>query len=272
VKPEVLSLNPILLVESWDAPAYRKAYPHVGLLKMSERDRGIAYARNVALDWARRQGRSHCWVMDDDLTDFTVRHKRSDGKWTRTPCDAAFALATAEAQLADSPPVALAGITAAWNRKRPERITYSENVACCIRYDLFRLGDLRYRECLRLGEDTDMALQAITRNKGTCRLNDFDYQTPFWGTNTGGLQEEYEDTDLKAEQVQKLVQYWPGIVKARPGATHYDIDWDALAGRQTAPDPLPQRLDAHRGPVGAGARRSMRREARDDTPRGAPGE
>jgi hypothetical protein len=249
VKPEVLGLSPTLVVEAWDAPNYRRAYPNHVLLVLTQKDRGIAYARNCALAGARLKGYAACWVLDDDLSDFTQRIKGAPGKWTRQPIEAAQALTTAEHQLAQGPPVALAGIAAAFNKKPPESVTYNGNVACCVRYDLARLGPLAYRECLRLGEDTDMALQAITTHRGTARLNDFDYQTPLYGTSTGGLQAEYEDLELKAALVQKLCAFWPGLVRAKPGATTYQIDWErieqgqlsapseAFAARQASPSP-----------------------------------
>jgi len=79
--PTVLAnegIQTTLFVESLDVEPYSKAFPECPIVELPDKDRGVAYARQFVLDYARSQG-----------IERFCRVSRGSGSWTTISPDSA---------------------------------------------------------------------------------------------------------------------------------------------------------------------------------------
>jgi hypothetical protein len=242
VSEAVLSLSPTLLVEEEEHELYRSAYSALKISIHPERGRGVSYARNRVLCKARERGVPWAWMVDDDLFEFGVR----DGV-KMVPKPAGEVLALAQAQILAEKQVGMAGLPAAWANCTGGGIRFNQCMYSCVALYLPAFVGLEYRESLKLKEDLDMTLQIVARGWKAGRLDDFYHSMPHPGTHAGGLDETYATAGLEEAMAQKMVELWPGVVRARPGVKRETVDWEAISRGlpQTRPQDAGEPLSVH---------------------------
>lgn len=249
VSADVLSLNPVFLVEAEDHEVYARHYYESRFQVLPESGRGIAYARNHVLSVARSFGWRWFWMLDDDLFDFQSREVEPPTKLT-----AGTALYLAEREVQDLAGVAMLGLPVAWNRRATDegelqRVRWNTAMYCCVALYLPAFLGLAYRVAPR--EDTDMALQVLARGWKTASMDFLTYQMPMCGTNPGGLASFYATDRSGAKANREMAALWPGVFISSGTCQSHRVRWDVF--RRPATPGVAVEVVA---PVAAGSRKS----------------
>lgn len=227
-----------VVVEPQDFHAYIDA-GHTCLC-MDHDDRGLAYARQYALDIVRYEPSLWYWMLDDDLS----RFYRTAGR-RNVPVPIADALSTAERLLehlrtplmqpvrapADVGIVALEYSQYAWSAT-PGQLAWNSYCDCAVLIRSDVLAD--YRLKLPLKVDRDFTLQVIASGTDVVRLRSVSFQVPRNGSNKGGLHDRYAD-GIEETASRRMEELWPGVCeyKMKPnGRPDTKIHWKRLRNRQ----------------------------------------
>lgn len=214
---EPIGIEPLLFVEPQDEDAYRGKF-HIEVLP--ENDRGLAYVRNYILQYARDNGVEWFVMSDDDIDNFS---RVSNGKTKN--CDSSVVLEAYE--IAKKYDFALTGFgyqQYAWSQSKPMRLN-SAFPDCCVIMQT-RKCTFDFRTDLRLKVDRDYAMQAIRARAGVAVLNRLCVNVPELGTNKGGLNEAYQQTDEIKAELKRFVEFWPRYTSIVRRKGRFDLKLD----------------------------------------------
>lgn len=193
--------------------------------KLSENDRGIAWVRNKALEFARAKKWAWYWTLDDDISFFgEAKNRKIHRKHPKEVLLKAQKLFQSTALCAQG---GLEYQQLAWTQRKEHTIGYCE-VATAINTE--RTKGIRYREEMNLKEDRDFTLQILSCGYLTVRACMLCFGAPTNGSNKGGLHDEYKAGKEKAA-VDRMVKAWPGICKPvvkTNGRYDLKINWRAF--------------------------------------------
>lgn len=205
-------------VEPQDVNKYSEQ-PNV--VSIQKNDKGISYARNFILDWAKENNQEWIVVCDDDVSGFGVY----DGG--NRKMDASVWLDILEK--VKGLPFELVGINYrqhAWHEKTSVSINRKLAEVCV----LMNAKKISWTYADDIKEDRDFLLQTIKNGYGTVRFNKYFFSCPVVGTNVGGLHTHYSMNRDTAWAV-KLVEKWhpyASLVR-KPGRIDAKINITAFA-------------------------------------------
>ncbi len=215
---EQVNIPYTLVVEQQEARDYIKHFPNARVTVLNESHRGIAYARNAILEYARSDHPGWYWMIDDDIKQF---YRLQDTIFLN---DTARVLEDVEKLVNQHQRLAQA--TIGRKNRTKQKLPLCWNVSCCgcVCNHADRVGT--YREHVQ--EDTDMSLQVVSAGYMTVQFNHIVLSTPLRGQNTGGLQEAYARKD-PLEWSQNLVNIWGSAIcriKKTKSAVKVHVNWD----------------------------------------------
>lgn len=219
----------VVVIEMQDYDTYKKHLTDVNYVVLPEQDRGIAYARNFAMDHAVSMGRDWIWLLDDDISAFyeTVNGKNVK----RTPQEA---LSGAEKMIDKVPNCLEASLEYqqfAWAAKKPYTLNTRCDVVVALRVG--KMDNIRCSEDLRFKVDRDLTLKILQRGYRTLRINSFSFAAPKNGSNKGGLYDEYHTDGVEEHASKTMASKWPGICKfnrKKDGRPDVKINWRIFSG------------------------------------------
>ena len=211
-----------LIVEPQDVESYSAHSSHI--LPLDKDDGGLAYSRNFALDYARRQGFSWFWMLDDDISKFYRTISRRN-----MPIAAGECLSASERLFKDNASVAQAALEYqqfSWSQNKSLAINGYCDVAVCI--NVKRTKGLHYRQQVELKEDRDFTLQCLSKGFLTVRTCHLSFSAPQNGSNDGGLFNVYK-AGLERQAVDEMCRIWgPSICTPtvkKNGRRDVKINW-----------------------------------------------
>ena len=184
-------------------------------ISILQNNKGIVYARNFMLNYAREKGFDWVLICDDDVTSFGVYN----GKTVKKDASIWFDILDKAKQL----PFELIGINYtqhAWH----EKTKYSVNkkfAEVCVLMNVSKIK-WNYRTEFNLKEDRDFALQTIKNGNGILRFNHFWFACPDVGTNAGGLQDQYK-AKKDEEAAKKMCYEWHPFVTLKKKGNRIDM-------------------------------------------------
>lgn len=199
-----------LFVEEHELDNYYFHYPNFNFVFIRERDKGLAYVRNMIWSYAIAHDINYFWMPDDDITGFFDRVGNRMVKaenWIqrlrdtqRDFIDCKFHHAGLEYQ------------QFAWSATKPFVIGSFVDAVVWFNMPLLKQifpAEPPYREELKLKVDRDFCMQVIAYGGQTSRSTTFALSMPKEGSNTGGLKEiAYDITDLEYNMVCLLQKLW----------------------------------------------------------------
>lgn len=218
-------LQPTVVVEPQDYDEYVEALPKgTRIFCMTEDNQGIAYVRNVILQYAREARIGGYWMLDDDITRINTHPLR---KTVEADITTALMYATGEFDRSGVAQGALEYSQFAWGADgKMKRNGYCD---VCVYVNPWKIpSTVRYRSEMNLKEDRDFTLQILSAGCRTARVTNFSFQAPKNGSNKGGLHDTYQQTGREVEAVERMVKKWPGIVthQIKPDGRHdCKINW-----------------------------------------------
>lgn len=228
-------LNVVVVVEKQDEAEYRSEVGKLPLnaqfLVLPEINRGLAYARQFALESARKQKIGFYWMLDDDIKGF---YRTIGGKTVKAP--AAEVIAEAEGRFSVLDNLGIGSLEYqqfAWNAKPGD---VSRNSYCDVAVLINGRVSANYREIFKLKVDRDFTLSVLSGGRGTARLRDLSFSVPKNGSNKGGLCDTYGG-GIEEEMSRLLEKAWPGIATFREkpnGRPDAKIDWRFFSKRHEA--------------------------------------
>lgn len=184
-------------------------------ISILENNKGIGYVRNFMLNYARENNNEWVLICDDDVTSFGIYN----GKTTKKDASIWFDILKKAKKL----PFELIGINYtqhAWH----EKTSYSINkkfAEVCVLMNVPKIN-WNYRPKFNLKEDRDFALQTIKNGNGILRFNHYWLSCPDVGSNTGGLQSEYQ-SKKDEESAKKMCYEWHPFVTLKKKGERVDM-------------------------------------------------
>lgn len=216
-----------VVVEPQEHFYYKEAYPAADFIMLPQQGQGIGYVRQYILDYARREGLSHYWMLDDDISGmFEVKEK----KCIRSSFQSV--LAQAEKQFTARKDIgqgALEYQQFAWSAGFPFKFNSYCDVAVFINVGLTK--KINYRSFMDLKEDRDFTLQILHSGLRTMRTCWLAFGAPKNGSNAGGLQDVYKQSGREMEAVKRMVAEWPKYCSPQikpDGRYDCKINWKAF--------------------------------------------
>jgi glycosyltransferase involved in cell wall biosynthesis len=212
----------IILVEPQELEEYKKHSKNV--VSIEQNDQGIAYVRNFALQFARKNNYDWFWMMDDDIRAFVMHN---NGKAVRV--SGKKAIDWSEKALLQTKGVGQAALEYSqyvWSSKGGFSWNSYCDVCVCINVELTK--DLEYDRNVNLKEDRDFTIQVLKKGHTTLRIQTFGFECPENGSNKGGLQEVYAQPDNEKEAVIKMCKKHPDCISSQEkntGRIDCKIDW-----------------------------------------------
>lgn len=227
---QVATTNPLLditlFVEPQDLKSYTAEYPYFRIVSIEQNEKGLSYARNYMLDYARTSRRlDYYWTLDDDLKFFTVD---AEGKMTKSNV---MCLASAEEEIIQGGYAlgALEYRQFAWSN--PHKKTLNSYCDCVVLNNLQALEGIRCDENLQLKIDRDLVIQCIRAGYQVVRVSHICFDTPKNGSNEGGLQSVYAQ-GLEEVNCDKMVAKWGESIctkfKKESGRIDIKINWNNI--------------------------------------------
>lgn len=220
-------LNHILVVEPQDGKAYAEAYPDAVIVLLLENDKGISYARQACLDYAREQEMEYFWMMDDDIKQMYLT---SGGKNIKFPFGAV--LYHAETLLTEDPEIGVGALEYqqySWSAKKD--VTFGSYCDQVVLINVEATRHINYRPNCK--EDRDFVLQCLQRGLKSARASRCAFSSPKNGTNKGGLHEAYKG-GLENHWSARMVELWPGVcerITKKDGRPDVKIHWKLMSRR-----------------------------------------
>jgi len=215
-----------VLVEPQDYGAYLEHHPAARLCKLPYNNRGLAYARQVALQLARKLGYDWYWMLDDDIKGFY--YTKNEKTWTYELPEKA--LEDAEWFFLNGDHIGQAGLEYqqyAWSNKRPFVMNSYCDVAVCIRTAM----PVNYRTELPFKSDRDFTLQILSIGYKVIKLAQISFAVPKNGSNKGGLYDQYK-TEKEAAASRRMVELWGDhicqVKMKKDGRPDVKINWRAF--------------------------------------------
>lgn len=210
-----------IIVEPQDQAKYEAWDKH--LLILPENNRGVSYARNYCLQYARKYLSDWFWMIDDDLTKFC--HFNPNEKKVTTK----QALELSESLFLPLDNIAQASLEYrqyAWGHNIPLKFNSYCNACVCL--NIVKTKLFNYKESLKMKEDKDFSLQILTSGYRNVRTAQIAFQTPNIGSNPGGCHEIYKPNIEKAESL-KLCKIWGETLCTpqikRDGRNDVKVNW-----------------------------------------------
>jgi len=220
-----------VVIEPQDFDDYAQMIPEdrILVLPFSNLGKGGTPARNWVWEHSIKEGHERHWILDDNIR----RIYRLYGGH-RFPCDAAVAMRTVEDFTDRYENIAISGM----NYKMfgtPNLYPYFINTH--VYSNLLIRNDLPFRWRLRLNEDTDLCLVALSRGLCTVLVNVFlADKLPTMTMKGGNTQELYGGkwdrseaaaTDGRLDMARILEHWHPGVVRVdrRFQRPQHVIDW-----------------------------------------------
>ena len=206
--PKLLDASRIpytLVVEPHEESDYRAAFPTADILVLPESHQGVTYVRQFILDYAREEGYSFYWQLDDNITEF-----RKCGNGKSAPTDARSVLSAIEGIANRYENVALAAADYQQFAFRSEKeFSVNTRAYCCV---LTRADTgVNYRPELEMKEDFDFCVQHLAQGWCTLLVHTWAMDKVAMGQNKkGGLSEKYR-AGLHSEQAKRFAEAWPGL-------------------------------------------------------------
>lgn len=204
-------------------PQDHSAYDAHGydLWVLPEDDRGLYYARQQILNYARGMRQEWYWLMDDDITGFyEVVNKRC------VNTDALGALTHASRMFIREPSVGQAGLEYrqyAWASGAEYKLDSYCDVCTAVRSSVLADYDQRFK----LKGDRDFTLQVLSEGYHVMKVTRFAFDAAPNGSNAGGLQDTYR-TGVEQEMSGLLARKWPRQASPytkKDGRPDVRIDW-----------------------------------------------
>jgi len=210
-----------VVIEPQDFDDYARMIPEdrILVLPFSNLGQGGTPARNWVWEHSREEGYERHWILDDNIRRIYRLYKGH-----RFPCDAAVAMRTVEDFSDRYENVAISGL----NYKMfgtPNLYPYFINTH--VYSNLLIRNDLPFRWRLRLNEDTDLCLRALSNGLCTVLVNVFLADKLPTMTMKGGNTDELYGGDGRLEMARTLEGWWPGVVRVdrRFQRPQHVIDW-----------------------------------------------
>ena len=219
-----------LFVETQDYSAYDREFGHrpgVHINILREDNRGLAYARQSILSYARTRKVGWFWMLDDDIDGFYLAEHGKTGK-----TDARAALEGAQRIFAEMPGVAQAGLEYqqfAWSANRAFVLNSYCDVAVCLHSE--RVGLVNFRPETDLKCDRDFTLQILAQGYRVVKVQRYAFSAPKNGSNQGGLKQAYDESGRELASSLAMVELWPGVCEYREkpdGRPDVKINWRAF--------------------------------------------
>ena len=217
--------NFVVAVEPQDEQDYRSAGTQ-NLIVMDRNDAGLAYCRNYALDWCRRNGHDWMWMVDDDVTGYGGID--SNGKTVKMS-SSVLGIVYEKLKQFKFPVGGISYRQFCWGKLPSYRINRQSPDVCTLIY-LPKIK-WRYNESLTTKIDRDFFLKSIKYSDGMITLPRYCFSTPKMGSNVGGLHDIYAQKKY-VEDASRMISYWGSeyITLARKnGKLDIDIDWKGFA-------------------------------------------
>lgn len=217
---EQAGLNYKIVVEPQELDAYQSRFGSEKVISLPENDRGISFSRQ----WILEQNDNWYWQIDDDIRYFYQTIKNRNVK-----VSADVALSGAEKIIRSSDNVALGALAYsqfAWSSD----VSVKYNTYCYI--TVLIDGNVKafanYDPSLILKEDVDMTLQVLSAGFRTAQVQTFSHAVPKMGSNKGGLQAAYAQEHLIKQDVERLSEKYPEVIKPiikRNGSLDARVNW-----------------------------------------------
>lgn len=237
-RPEVPTLKLLpedaeisIVVEPQDAAAYDAAGHGDRMLVLPANDQGICYVRNWIQNLYAEYG--WFWMIDDDMTGFYRKGNKST-----IPCSASEALSCMQdlavrAKVSRLPNLAMVGLQYQqflWSATK--QLTADSRTLVCVGCYAPITSTFSYDYDLPCKEDIDFLVQLLTSGYNTLRSEMFGFSCPGIGSNSGGLDAEYEQgTDR--ESVMAFYKKWGDDVckpqTKKNGSTDIKVFWQRLS-------------------------------------------
>lgn len=216
-----------IVVEPQEFEAYAKRFGEENILTLpfSNLGQGSIPARNWVWEHSLKNGDKRHWILDDNIAFIATLKK---GK--RIKCDSKIAFEGCEKFIDRFSNIAIGGMSYwffGFVKGLPPYYLNSHVYSClCIKNDL----DFRWRG--RYNEDTDLCLQALTKNWCTVNINAFLTYKATTMTCKGGNMEELYQGNGRLKMARSLEYQWmgklpPGTVKTiwRFNRPQHHVNW-----------------------------------------------
>lgn len=218
-----------VVIEMQDYAEYKKHMPNAMYVILPEQDKGVAYARNFALDQANIMSYDWIWLLDDDINVFykTINNKNV----RRTPQEALFGAQKIIDKFPNCLEASLEYQQFAWSAAKPYTLNTRCDVVVALR--ICKMSSIRCSEDLRFKVDRDLTLKILNRGYQTLRINAFSFAAPKNGSNKGGLYDEYHTDGVEEAASLAMVKKWPGVCKfnrKKDGRPDVKINWRLFSG------------------------------------------
>ena len=210
-----------LVVEPHEEAAYADAFPHAERLVLRDSDRGIAYARQYLLDFARRETFACYWQLDDNLHGF---FRCGDGKSQKVTARAALSALEGLADGYEHLALVAADYQQFAFRAKTLFSVNARAYACVLtRTDT----GIDYRPPAEMKEDVDFTLQHLAAGWNTLLVHEWAMdKTPMGKNKKGGLVEKYR-AGLHEDAARWIVAQWAAYaeLKSKPGGVDALVHW-----------------------------------------------
>jgi hypothetical protein len=196
-----------IVVEPHDADAYVERYGADRVMVLDDDERGIAYARNFIMDYARAAGTPYVWMIDDDMRRFRIRRK---GKRIEIPASVALAfmeLVSDSFSNVAGASVMNSAFAFGYDRKPP--VGLNQMIYCV---QLVKT-DVHARFRAHLMDDTDYSLQVLTEGYCTLISRRVVHEQPSTSKQPGGCTDTTHTNRLG--RAEAMVKQWPGCFYIR---------------------------------------------------------
>lgn len=203
-----------LFVEPQDEEDYRKKYD-CDIYILPENNKGITYARNHILEFARQADLDYFWMLDDDINGFgeviAGKTKKKDATILRK-AESLFSKYKASM-------FSLELVQFAWSSAELKKNRIAMQ---CVLFNVPLCEKINYDPNILIREDYDLTFQSIFNGFGTLRTAKYFYSIAPMKSQKGGMEQWYND-DKEKEEVMKLCKKYPGLIEPVYKKNRHDV-------------------------------------------------
>lgn len=194
--------NYFIVVEPQDYDEYAAKYGEDKLVKLSDNDRGISFARTFIKNYSREKGENFHWQMDDDMISFRLRMNNKNVKVDPRHC-----FSIVEAMTDRFSNIGIVGVThTAFAFSKKQTVALNRMVYGVVLVN----NEIKHEWRHGTNEDLDYSLQVLEDGWCTIAYNKVLFDTFSTGKLEGGNMLNLFAGDGRKKIYEKTAELWPG--------------------------------------------------------------
>lgn len=203
---EEFGFQVVHVVEPQDVNIYKEN--NLKVVELPENNKGLSYARNFILQYAKQQPENRVIVCDDDVSSFGfIKNNRC------VKSNKAIEYFYKIGSKFENAVVGMRYRNSAFYDKITDPLSINEtSIGVCIMYNPHETSAV-YDDEVSTKEDKDFMLQNFVNGKNIIRINSIFHSCPSIGTNKGGLYDVYREKRDSLEAKKMLLKWGDKYIK-----------------------------------------------------------